>query len=1309
MPTTSVSLALDRFATFGDLLRYLRRRTGLTQRELSIAVGYSDTQISRLEQNERMPDLATLTARFLPALHIEDQPEVAARLLELAAAVRREDAPAVGLPPYKGLHHFEEKDADLFFGRQALTARLYDRLTERLESDRRFLAVIGSSGSGKSSLVRAGLMPSLRWHKPSSGLPVILLTPTAHPLEALAAALIRETRQSLPIRKIVDRLERNPGSLLDSLAQITLPAGVTHAVLIIDQFEELFTLCRSHTEQFAFVEGLVHAAFQPEGVGMVIIVMRADFYAHCARFESLRQALAQHQEYIGPMTNQELRQAIEGPARCGHWEFEPGLVDLLLHDVGADAGHAAEPGALPLLSHALLATWQRRRGRTMTLSGYTASGGVRGAIAETAEAVYYDRLEPEQREVARQIFLRMTELGGETSTADTRRRVSLAELVSKPADRELVQDVLLTLADARLITTDQDTAEVAHEALIREWPTLRGWLEEDREGLRMHRRLTEAAQEWQALDRDPEVLYRGARLAQAVEWTQAHVDQVNLLERDFLEASHALLEKENIERETQRQRELEVARRLAETERQRAEAEQRHAAEQARSASHLRQQAVYLALALGAALVLLLAAVWLGQMANSNALAAQEQARLASSRELAAAAVNNLQVDPERSVLLALKALEDADTLEARNALHQAIPELHLLLNIPAHPGGVPDVACSPDGKLIASMGAYGEVKIWDAHTGELTLTLDGETGEPGGNIAFSPDGSSLAGAWVTQVVVWDLRAGKKIYTLSGKSVGTNIGYNLGVGQVSFSPDGKRLAVANLDGLPGVWELASQAEILSLLGEMLPAKAIAYSSDGSLLATGGDEGIVRVWDAGNGAELYTLPLGGIIHSLSFSASGSRLAAASEDGSVKVWEAGTGEEVLNLPRLSGLYDIAFLKDGRFATAGQDGTTRVWDSLSGQQQLTLAGGTSTVISVAGSPDGNWIATGAWDGSLRVWDASPGRELLAIPGHAGIVWNTAYSPDGIHLASASVDGFIKLWNSESGELTRTLPPGSLPMNGFTGLAFSPDGSRLAAGSVDGAVTIWDIQAGKMLASLDGHTNMVTGLAFSPRGERLASTGWDGNTFVWDLTNGDEITSFRGSTYPATITNIAFSPDGRTVFTGVAEDKFIYQWDAASGQERMAFSGEGKEIYGIALSADGELLAAGDQDGRISLWDVESGEKLYTVPGHAGLVLRLVFNPEGSQLASAGFDRLAKIWDVKSGAELFSLYGNTSNVFGASFSPDGESLATAGADGGIRTYTLQLENLIALAKARLTRSLNDEECQKFLHVEQCPLAQDP
>jgi transcriptional regulator with XRE-family HTH domain len=557
---------LEKFTTFGDLLRYLRRRVGMTQTELSIVVGYSTGQISRLEQNLRLPDIPTLEARFIPALGLEDEPKAVAQLLELAARVRREDSPAPGLCPYKGLNYFDEPDADLFVGREQLTAKLADR-THALTSNSppqkiRFLAVVGASGSGKSSLVRAGLIPALRWDKRSADWHIHILTPTAHPLESLASSLTREHNSVSLTATLMDDLRDDMRSLQLFAKRHLQPTNNIRVLLVIDQFEELFALYRSETERLAFISNLLTAASETAGPVIVIITLRADFYAHCANYPDLREALAQQQEYIGAMNRDELCRAIEEPARRGRWELEPGLVELLLHDVGQ------EPGALPLLSHALLETWERRRGRTLTLGGYASSGGVRGAIAETAETVFTDQFTPNQQAIARRIFLRLTELNDETSTADTRRRAKLDELILRPEETSETQVVLKALADARLITTSEDTAEVAHEALIREWPTLRSWLEENREDLRLQRQLTEAAQEWQAQERADDLLYRGVRLAQAREWAISHEAELNQLEREYVAASENLSQRESAEREAQRQRELEAAQKLAETERQ---------------------------------------------------------------------------------------------------------------------------------------------------------------------------------------------------------------------------------------------------------------------------------------------------------------------------------------------------------------------------------------------------------------------------------------------------------------------------------------------------------------------------------------------------------------------------------------------------------------------------------------------------------------------------------------------------------------------------------------------------------------------
>src|SRR5687767_9892398 len=648
---------LEKFTTFGDLLRFLRRRAGITQLELSIAVGYSDAQISRLEQNLRLPDIPTIEARFVSALGLEDEPKAVSRLLDLAANVRREDAPGLGICPYKGLNYFEEGDADLFVGRETLTTKLTDRVfsvtSSGSPSNTRFLAVIGASGSGKSSLVRAGIIPTLRWNKKSADWQIYILTPTAHPLESLAARLTQENPSVTQTATLMDDLARDPRSL-HLFAKRKLGVG-NHArlFLVVDQFEELFALCRSEEERAAFIGNLLTAASEADGPVIILITLRADFYAHCASYIQLREALARNQEYIGAMSDEELCRAIEEPARRGRWELEPGFVDLLLHDVGH------EPGALPLLSHALFETWQRRRGRTMTMSGYASSGGVRGAIAETAETVFTDQFTREQKTIARKIFLRLTQLSDETSMADTRRRATFNELILKPEETTITRTVLKALADARLIITSQDSAEVAHEALIREWPTLRGWLENNREGLRLHRQLTEAAHEWVEIEHSPDILYRGARLAQAREWASTHQDEMNALERQFLAASIEASEREAEEREAQRRRELEAARKLAESERQRAE-EQEHTARQ------LRRRAIYLAGAFAIATVMALVAVLLSIQAQNARL-------IATSREIAAASISNLDVDAERSILLALEALSKYHTIEAEDALHQAV------------------------------------------------------------------------------------------------------------------------------------------------------------------------------------------------------------------------------------------------------------------------------------------------------------------------------------------------------------------------------------------------------------------------------------------------------------------------------------------------------------------------------------------------------------------------------------------------------------------------------------------------------------
>ncbi len=1238
-------------------------------------------------------------------------------------------------PPFKGLRYFDEADADLFFGREQLTAQLVAQVSPhpnpppyqqktlvqgRVQTPSPigavptarsaylaevegwgggcFLAVVGASGSGKSSLVRAGLIPALRRHTPSEphSATIHLITPTAHPLEALAVSLTREVESVTATATLLDDMSRDARTL--RLWMRKHHDSSRDYVLVVDQFEEVFTLCRDEAERKAFVDNLLGAISNESTGTTIVITLRADFYAHCAQYVNLRESIAKHQAYIGSMGVDELRRAIEEPAKCGGWEFEAGLVDLLLREVGD------EPGALPLLSHALLETWKRREGRTLTLAGYNASGGVRGAIAQTAESVY-QQMSAEQQAMARNIFLRLTELG--EGTQDTRRRAALTELIPPFVDARAAEAVIKTLADARLITTGEGYAEVAHEALIREWPLLREWLNQNREGLRLHRHLTEAAQAWQKLNRDPGELYRGTRLAQILEWAETHRDQVNPLEREFLDASKEMLEREEAEREAQRQRELVAIQKLAEAERRRAE-------EQAEAAQKL----------------------------ADALLVAENEHRVAFARELSLNAVSNLEIDPERSILLALQAVSVSSAggkpvlREAEEALHRAVLTSRVQLTLRGHTFALRGIAFSPDGRRLATSSTDQTAKVWDVTTGKELLTLSGHTAEVFG-IAFSPDGTRVATASADQTAkVWDVSTALNPSTGSGQSTGAETGKELltlrghtdQLQKVAYSPDGRLLVTAaghvgstpSLDHTAKVWDAATGKLLLTLDDHSGSIRGIAFSPDGTRVATASDEGIARVWDVSTGEVLLTLTgHTDAVYAAVFSPDGKRLATGGRDQTTKVWDASSGQLLLTLFGLgSQVWAVAFNQDGtRLYTASADGTTKVWNVSTalntganmGQLLLTLAGHTGAIRDLALSPDGTRVATASFDRIAKVWDVTPagGREWLTLAGHTGQIFGVVFSPDGTRIATSSADKTVKVWDAATGKELLTFAGHS---NELRSVAFSPDGRHVATTSWDQTAKVWDVATGQVLLTLSTQASPYIfglGVAFSPDGGRIAAVSANNTAKIWDAMTGKELLTLSGHT--SLVLRLSFSPDGKRIATAAEEpDRTAKVWDAATGKELVTLKGHTSGVYYVAFSPDGKRLATVSGDGTAKVWDAISGQVLLTLSGHTAQVNGVAFSPDGTRLATASNDGTVKVWDVAPGVskreQPLTLYGLIGDLRSVAFSPDGRRLVTGGGGGIARVYALPIEDIVAIAKSRVTRALTTDECQKYLHVETCP-----
>jgi WD40 repeat protein/serine/threonine protein kinase/basic membrane lipoprotein Med (substrate-binding protein (PBP1-ABC) superfamily) len=1186
--------------------------------------------------------------------------------------------------PYKGLQPFDSSDSHHFFGREDLVQQILDRFNKD-KMAQRFVAIVGPSGSGKSSLAKAGILPAI-WDGEITGSQnwfTVEITPGDHPLDELAVALTRVAAdQSDNIRKQL-LLDQNG---LVRIANLILPNDDSQLLLFIDQFEQVFTLVSDERQRREFIDLLTTAAVSANSRVVIMITLRADYYDKPLSYPGFGELMRHAIEPLLPLRVEDLERAIVQPAIKQGVSFESGLVSKIIDDVNY------QPAALPLLQYALMELFDQSDGRLLTQEVYDQIGGTIGAVTKRAEELYRN-LNPPARIAAKNLFLRLVTLDHEPESGRRRRiarnRISRLELLDLSEDEEIMEEVIDTYAAYRLLSLDYDprtrypTVELAHESLLVEWERYFSWVDEYSTDLDHFRRLQDLEGDWIESGNDSSYLLRGSRLDQFYSWAEGSDLQLTGSLQEFLSKSKRLQEKTEREEKDRQKRELETARRLAETEKQKAE-------QGLRAARRLRK-------ALVGILAALTMTVILAFTAYSAYRSAETHRMIAESRELAAESVSQLPNDPSLSLLLALEAVSERTIssldppVDAMEALHRAILNSRLISVLESIDQSIQTGYFTPDGNRMIITYTDGLVVLMDTDTEEIIR----EYGKHQGlvtQVAFHPTNGTFATCSRDHTaIIWDLESGQRLMTIQDSAQIFNC---------FFHPVEEMFVTVGNDIKGKIWDLKRGTLSTHLLGHSDFISDGEYSIDGSQIITSSLDGTIKVWDAKEAVELATLDdHQSRVQSIDLLDDGSLLASVSTDGMIIVWETQSWEPILRIRGHTGnLLGVQFSSDGKFfATSGDDLVIRFWETKDGEEIYSSSELRSTISSMSFHPTDGRFAAASLDGRVHTWDLGPGSEYPVIPisGGAGRV---AFSQDGSLLAIPLLEpGGILVWdliNNREGFLIDGQTP-------CFDVSFSPNGDLLVFTDADGRVHGWSVEREVGVFSVDEHDGSVREVVFSQDGARFFLAGEDFTVSSWDAESG---TLIKKMNMGSSVRTISMNETGAKLAVGT-EAGLIHFVDLKDSKIEEDYWSLKASVNGLDYSPDGKFLASISQDGILTIWDMESEEILLSRQVLGGPATDLLFTEDSSHLVLIDQNGSILILEVGKWQEDLVIPGEDLKLgpyYGLDFDQVSGKLAVAGSNA-VRFIALDTEQLIEIATAKSLRDFSQDECWRYLRDENC------